>query len=124
MKFGEDPDELIEKYAWMLNEAIKDRPKDMTVGMHLCRGNFKSNFAAQGAYDPTVDAVFNKIDLDVYFMEYDDERSGGLEPLKYLPKGNKRVMPGFITTKQGKLETLDFLKRNLKKHQSIFLSIS
>ena len=115
MKFGEDPDELIEKYAWMLNEAIKDRPKDMTVGMHLCRGNFKSNFAAQGAYDPTVDAVFNKIDLDVYFMEYDDERSGGLEPLKYLPKGNKRVMPGFITTKQGKLETLDFLQKKFEE---------
>ena len=115
MKFGEDPDELIEKYAWMLNEAIKDRPKDMTVGMHLCRGNFKSNFAAQGAYDPTVDAVFNKIDLDVYFMEYDDERSGGLEPLKYMPKGNKRVMPGFITTKQGKLETLDFLKKKFEE---------
>ena len=115
MKFGEDPDELIEKYAWMLNEAIKDRPKDMTIGMHLCRGNFKSNFAAQGAYDPTVDAVFNKIDLDVYFMEYDDERSGGLEPLKYLPKGNKRVMPGFITTKQGKLETLDFLQKKFEE---------
>ena len=122
MKFGEDPDELIEKYAWMLNEAIKDRPKDMTVGMHLCRGNFKSNFAAQGAYDPTVDAVFNKIDLDVYFMEYDDERSGGLEPLKYLPKGNKRVMPGFITTKQGKLETLDFLKKKFEE-ASKYISI-
>ena len=122
MKFGEDPDELIEKYAWMLNEAIKDRPKDMTVGMHLCRGNFKSNFAAQGAYDPTVDAVFNKIDLDVYFMEYDDERSGGLEPLKYLPKGNKRVMPGFITTKQGKLETLDFLKNKFEE-ASKYISI-
>ena len=122
MKFGEDPDELIEKYAWMLNEAIKDRPKDMTVGMHLCRGNFKSNFAAQGAYDTTVDAVFNKIDLDVYFMEYDDERSGGLEPLKYLPKGNKRVMPGFITTKQGKLETLDFLKKKFEE-ASKYISI-
>ena len=122
MKFGEDPDELIEKYAWMLNEAIKDRPKDMTVGMHLCRGNFKSNFAAQGAYDPTFDAVFNKIDLDVYFMEYDDERSGGLEPLKYLPKGNKRVMPGFITTKQGKLETLDFLKKKFEE-ASKYISI-
>ena len=122
MKFGEDPDELIEKYAWMLNEAIKDRPKDMTVGMHLCRGNFKSNFAAQGSYDPTVDAVFNKIDLDVYFMEYDDERSGGLEPLKYLPKGNKRVMPGFITTKQGKLETLDFLQKKFEE-ASKYISI-
>ena len=122
MKFGEDPDELIEKYAWMLNEAIKDRPKDMTVGMHLCRGNFKSNFAAQGAYDPAVDAVFNKIDLDVYFMEYDDERSGGLEPLKYLPKGNKRVMPGFITTKQGKLETLDFLQKKFEE-ASKYISI-
>jgi len=110
-QYGEDPDDLIETYAWMLNEAIKDRPQDMTIGMHLCRGNFKSNFAAQGAYDPAVDAVFNKIDIDVYFMEYDDERSGGLEPLKFLPKGRKRVLPGFITTKNGVLETIDDLEK-------------
>ena len=110
-KFGENPDDLINKYAWMLNESIKDRPDDMTIGMHLCRGNFKSNFAAKGAYDPAVDAVFNEIDIDVYFLEYDDERSGGLDPLKYLPKGNKRVLPGFITTKKGKLEDIEFLQR-------------
>ncbi len=110
-KFGENPDDLINKYAWMLNESIKDRPDDMTIGMHLCRGNFKSNFAAKGAYDPAVDAVFNEIDIDVYFLEYDDERSGGLEPLKYLPKGHKRVLPGFITTKKGKLEDIEFLQR-------------
>ncbi len=112
-KFGENPDMLIDKYAWMMNEAIKDRPEDMTIAMHLCRGNFKSNYAAEGAYDPTVDAVFNKTDVDVYFMEYDDERSGGLEPLRYLPKGNKRVLPGFITTKKGEIETSDYLKRKI-----------
>ena len=122
-KFGEDPDVLIEKYAWMLNEAIKERPEDMVIGMHLCRGNFKSNYAAQGAYDPAVDAVFNKIDLDIYFMEYDDERSGGLEPLKYLPKGNKRVFPGFITTKKGKLETVEFLEEKFEE-ASKYVSIN
>ena len=121
-KYGEDPDDLIDKYAFMLNEAIKDRPQDMTIGMHLCRGNFKSNYAAQGAYDPAVDAVFNKIDIDVYFMEYDDERSGGLEPLKFLPKGNKRVLPGFITTKNGMMETIDDLERKFDQ-ASKYISI-
>ena len=122
LKFGEDPDDLIDKYAWMLNEAIKDRPKDMIIGMHLCRGNFKSNYAAEGAYDPALDAVFNKTDVDVYFLEYDDHRSGGLEPLKYLPKGLKRVLPGFITTKTGDLETLDYIKEKIDK-ASKYISI-
>ncbi|MBB3810140.1 5-methyltetrahydropteroyltriglutamate--homocysteine S-methyltransferase [Pseudochelatococcus contaminans] len=108
---GMDPDWLIDRYAWMLNEAIKDRPADMVIGMHMCRGNFKSTWAAEGGYDAAADAIFNKADVDVYFMEYDDERSGGLEPLRLLPKGKKRVLPGFITTKTPALESLDDIKR-------------
>ena len=108
---GEDPDWLIEKYAWMMNEAIKKRPADMTIGMHLCRGNFQSTWVAEGAYDPVADAIFNMTDVDIYFLEYDSERAGGLEPLRLLPKGHKRVLPGFVTTKTSDLETSDGLKR-------------
>ena len=108
---GLDPDWLITRYAAMMHDAIADRPDDMTIAMHLCRGNFQSTWAAEGAYDPAADAVFNQTGVDVYFMEYDSERAGGLEPLRLLPKGDKRVLPGFITTKTGELETLDALKR-------------
>jgi len=112
---GEDPDWLIDRYAWMMNEAIKDRPSDMVIGMHMCRGNFQSTYAAEGAYDVAADAIFNKTDVDIYFMEYDSERSGGLEPLKLLPKGKKRVLPGFITTKTADMESLDDLKRKFEE---------
>lgn len=108
---GQDPDWLIDRYAWMMNEAIKDRPADMVIGMHMCRGNFRSTHAAEGAYDPAADAVFNKTGVDIFFMEYDTERAGGLEPLSLLAKGKQRVMPGFITTKTGDLEGIDDLRR-------------
>ena len=108
---GVDPDWLIEQYAKMMHGAIKDRPDDMVIAMHLCRGNFKSHWAAQGAYDPAADAIFNQTGIDIYFMEYDSDRAGGLEPLRLLPKGNKRVLPGFITTKTPELETVDELRR-------------
>ena len=108
---GVDPDWLILQYAKMMHDAIEDRPDDLVIAMHLCRGNFKSTWAAEGAYDPAADAVFNQTDVDVYFMEYDTERAGGLEPLRLLPKGNKRVLPGFITTKTPELESIDDLKR-------------
>lgn len=107
---GEDPDWLIDQYAHVMNEAIKDRPADMFIGMHMCRGNFKSTWVAEGAYDPAADAIFNKTDVDIYFMEYDTDRAGGLEPLRLLPKGKKRVLPGFITTKTPQLESIDDLK--------------
>lgn len=109
---GQDPDWLIDRYAFMLNEAIKDRPADMTIGMHMCRGNFRSTFAATGGYDAAADAIFNKTGVDIYFMEYDTDRAGGLEPLRLLPKGNKRIMAGFITTKTPELEPMDELKRH------------
>ena len=108
---GLDPDWLIGAYADMMHKTIADRPHDMVIAMHMCRGNFRSTYAAEGAYDPAADAIFNRIDADVYFMEYDSERAGGLEPLRLLPKGPKRVMPGFITTKSGELESLDDVKR-------------
>jgi len=108
---GLDPDWLIDRYAWMMHEAIKDRPADMLIGMHMCRGNFKSTWVAEGAYDPAADAIFNKTGVDLFFMEYDTDRAGGLEPLRLLPKGKQRVYPGFITTKTAELESLDDLKR-------------
>ncbi len=111
---GEDPDWLIGRYAWMMEEAIRDRPEDMKIGMHLCRGNFRSTWAAEGAYDLAADAIFNQTSVDIYFMEYDTDRAGGLEPLRLLPKGTKRVMPGFITTKTGELETVDQIRAQLE----------
>lgn len=108
---GLDPDWLIVEYAKMMNTAIADRPDDMKIGMHLCRGNFRSTHAAEGAYDPIADVIFNQTDVDIYFMEYDTDRAGGLAPLKYLPSGSKRVLPGFITTKKGDLETVESLQR-------------
>lgn len=106
---GLDPDWLIDRYAWMMREAIKDRPEDMVIAMHMCRGNFRSTHAAEGAYDVAAEAIFST-GVDIFFMEYDTERAGGLEPLRLLPKGKQRVMPGFITTKTGDLETTDWLK--------------
>ncbi|MEM7428332.1 MAG: 5-methyltetrahydropteroyltriglutamate--homocysteine S-methyltransferase [Pseudomonadota bacterium] len=112
---GQDPDWLIDRYAWMMHEAIKDRPKDMVIAMHMCRGNFRSTHAAEGAYDPAADAVFNKTGVDVFFMEYDTDRAGGLEPLRLLASGRQRVMAGFITTKTGELEKLDSLKARFEE---------
>ena len=108
---GMDPDWLISKYAKTMHDAISDRPEDMIIAMHLCRGNFQSTWAAEGAYDPAADAVFNQTGIDVYFMEYDSNRAGGLEPLRLLPRGKKRVLPGFITTKTPELESVDDLIR-------------
>ncbi|MAS06241.1 MAG: 5-methyltetrahydropteroyltriglutamate--homocysteine S-methyltransferase [Ahrensia sp.] len=107
---GQDPDWLIDRYAWMMRESIKDRPSDMVIGMHMCRGNFQSTHAAEGAYDLAAEAIFST-GVDIYFMEYDTDRAGGLEPLKLLPKGKQRVMPGFITTKTPELESIDWLKQ-------------
>ena len=112
---GHDPDKLIDQYAWMMHEAIKDRPADMLIGMHMCRGNFRSTWAAEGGYDAAADAIFNQTGVDLFFMEYDSDRAGGLEPLRLLPKGKQRVYPGFITTKTGALESMDMLKAQFDK---------
>jgi 5-methyltetrahydropteroyltriglutamate--homocysteine methyltransferase len=109
---GDDPDRLLHVYADLINTAIADVPEDMTVTMHLCRGNFRSTHMGAGGYDAVEDVLFNAIDVDGYFMEYDDERSGGFEPLRLLPKG-KRVALGLVTTKRGTLESQDDLKRRI-----------
>ena len=109
---GDDPDRLLRVYAGLINEAIADVPADMTVTLHLCRGNFRSAFMGEGGYAAVQDVLFNEIGVHGYFLEYDDARSGGFEPLKSLPKG-KRVVLGLVTTKRGELESGDDLKRRI-----------
>ena len=109
---GDDPDALLHLYASLINTAIADIPEDMTVTLHLCRGNFQSTYMGAGSYEAVEDVLFNAIDVNAYFMEYDDERSGGFEPLKFLPPG-KRVALGLVTTKRGALESRDALKRRI-----------
>jgi 5-methyltetrahydropteroyltriglutamate--homocysteine methyltransferase len=109
---GDEPDQLAERYADLINVAISDIPDGMTVTMHLCRGNYKSTFMGSGGYEAVQDVLFNEVGVHGYFMEYDDERSGGFEPLRLLPK-NKLVALGLVTTKRGELEGKDALKRRI-----------
>jgi 5-methyltetrahydropteroyltriglutamate--homocysteine methyltransferase len=97
----------------MLNRAIEGRPDGMVVSMHLCRGNFRSHWVASGGYEPVAEVLFNQIAADAYFMEYDSERAGGFEPLRFVPRGHKVVVLGLVTTKSGALETKDELKRRI-----------
>jgi 5-methyltetrahydropteroyltriglutamate--homocysteine methyltransferase len=85
----------------------------MTVSMHLCRGNFRSTWVASGGYEPVAEALFNRINADAYFMEYDTERAGGFEPLRFVPRGKKIVVLGLVTSKTGVLESKDDLKRRI-----------
>src|SRR5215471_7579846 len=109
---GDDPDKLPLIYADIINAAISDIPPDMTITMHLCRGNFRSSFVASGGYEPIAEILFNAIKVHGYFMEYDSERAGGFEPLRFVPKG-KTVVLGLVTTKTGQLESRDALKRRI-----------
>jgi 5-methyltetrahydropteroyltriglutamate--homocysteine methyltransferase len=111
---GEDPAALPAIYARMINAAIADIPSDMTVTMHLCRGNFRSSFVASGGYEPVAELLFNTINMHGYFMEYDTERAGGFEPLRFVPK-NKTVVLGLVTTKSGTLENKDAIKRRIEQ---------
>jgi 5-methyltetrahydropteroyltriglutamate--homocysteine methyltransferase len=109
---GEDPAALPEAYAGMINAAISDIPLDMTITMHLCRGNFRSSFVASGGYEPIAEILFNTINVHGYFMEYDTQRAGGFEPLRFVPKG-KTVVLGLVTTKSGTLEMRDTIRRRI-----------
>ncbi len=109
---GEDPAKLPHVYGELINNVIAGRPKDMMVTMHLCRGNFKSAWVAEGGYEPVAEILFNEIGVDGYFLEYDDARSGNFEPLRFVPK-NKIVVLGLVTTKVGRLESKDVLKRRI-----------
>ncbi len=111
---GDNPEELEKAYAYMLNVALENRPRDMRITMHVCRGNFRSTFVAAGGYEHIADLMFNKIDLDGYFLEWDNERSGDLSPLRHLPK-DKMVVVGLVTSKTGELETKDSIKRRIEE---------
>jgi 5-methyltetrahydropteroyltriglutamate--homocysteine methyltransferase len=109
---GDDPDSLTRLYCRLVNDAIKDRPQDMTVCVHLCRGNFKSAWVAEGGYEPVAEILFNEMAIDGFFLEYDDERSGDFAPLRFMPKG-KRVVLGLMSSKRPDVESKDALKQRI-----------
>jgi len=111
-KIGEDPDKLPALYARLINDCIKDRPADMAVCTHLCRGNFASAWVAEGGYEPVAEVLFNELNVDGYFLEYDTPRAGNFAPLRYMPKRKKLIL-GLVTSKSGELENPDDLKRRI-----------
>ena len=109
---GEDPNELPRTYAALINSVIDGRPDDLTVGIHLCRGNYRSTWFAEGGYEPVAEILFNNINVDAYFLEYDDERSGDFAPLRFVPK-NKVVVLGIVSSKVKELEKMDDLRKRI-----------
>jgi 5-methyltetrahydropteroyltriglutamate--homocysteine methyltransferase len=112
---GGDPERQHVEYIRHINEALAARPEGMSITTHACRGNFQSSWAAEGSWDYVAEALLNELDVDGFFMEWDDERSGGFEPLRFLPKGDKHVVLGLVTTKRGELEAKDELKRRIEE---------
>jgi 5-methyltetrahydropteroyltriglutamate--homocysteine methyltransferase len=112
-KRGEDVDHLAETYARTINAALKERPADMVVTTHVCRGNFRSTWISEGGYEPVAEILLGQVNYDGYFLEYDSDRAGGFEPLRFLPKGDKQVVLGLITSKSGALEPKDDIKRRI-----------
>jgi 5-methyltetrahydropteroyltriglutamate--homocysteine methyltransferase len=111
---GGDPERQHVEYIHHINESLAERPAGMSVTTHMCRGNFRSGWAAEGGYDFVAEALLNELEVDGFFMEWDDARSGGFEPLRFLPKGEKQVVLGLVTTKTGELESKDELKRRIE----------
>ena len=111
-KLGEDPDDLPRAYCKLINDSIAGRPADMAVCVHMCRGNFRSAWVAEGGYEPVAEVLFNELDVDGYFLEYDDHRSGDFAPLRFVPKG-KTIVLGLVTSKTPTLEPKDELKRRI-----------
>jgi len=114
-KRGDDPDSLPAHYARMTNAALADKPADLTVTMHSCRGNFRSTWIAEGGYEPVAERMFNDVNVDGYFLEWETERAGGLEPLRYVPKGKKIVVLGLVSSKFAALENKDDIKRRIEE---------
>ena len=112
---GDNPDGLQQTYARIINYALAERPADMVVTTHVCRGNFRSTWISSGGYEPVAETMLAGTNYDGYFLEYDSDRAGGFEPLRYLPKGNKVVVVGVITSKFGELEKKDDVKRRLEE---------
>ena len=111
---GDDPDELTGLYVASINDALAARPPDMVVGLHLCRGNHRGRHLSSGGYEPVAERLFNELDVDVYFLEYDGERTGGFEPLRLLPEG-KRAVLGLVSSKSADLESVSGLARRLDR---------
>jgi 5-methyltetrahydropteroyltriglutamate--homocysteine methyltransferase len=111
---GGDPEHLHEQYIQVINRALADKPADLVVTTHLCRGNNQSMWAAEGGYDFVAEALFGELNVDGYFLEFDDDRSGTFEPLRHVPKG-KQVILGIVTTKRAELEDKDALKRRIEE---------
>ena len=111
---GDDPEQLGELYGDLINTAMSDIPSDMTITMHMCRGNYKSTYMGSGGYEAVQEILFNKIKVHGFFMEYDSDRAGGFEPLRFVPKG-KVVVLGIVTSKSGTLESKDQLKRRIEE---------
>jgi 5-methyltetrahydropteroyltriglutamate--homocysteine methyltransferase len=112
-RLGEEPDTLPVTYCKLINDSIRTRPKDMTVCIHLCRGNATAGGAASGGYEPVADTMLNMLEVDGFFLEYDTERAGDFRPLRFLPKGRKKVVLGLVSTKDKRLEGKDELKRRI-----------
>src|SRR5207248_4300347 len=110
---GGDPDTQHLRNIATMNAALSGRPEGLTVTTHLCRGNFRSSWAAEGSYEFVAEALFGELAVDGFFLEYDDERSGGFEPLRFVPKAKKRVVLGLVTSKRPALESKDDLKRRI-----------
>ena len=111
---GDNPDRQPQIYAGMVAAALARKPADLLITMHLCRGNFRSTFIASGGYEPVAEVLFNTMPVDGYFMEWDSDRAGGFEPLRFLPKG-KTVVLGLVTSKTGTLESKDAIKRRIEE---------
>jgi len=111
--WGQDPQELLELYAAKINSALAEVPDHVTITLHQCRGNREGNWAAEGGYDPVAEVLFNQVDVDGYFLEYDSQRAGGFEPLRFLPKG-KQVVLGLVSTKNASLESENELIEKIK----------
>ncbi|ADU68227.1 cobalamin-independent methionine synthase II family protein [Pantoea sp. At-9b] len=112
---GEDPQELARIYAQVLNTALEGKPADLTVGLHVCRGNFRSTWISEGGYEPVAEVLFGGVNIDAFFLEYDNERSGGFEPLRFIKPGHQQVVLGLITTKTGELEDPAQVKARLQE---------
>ena len=110
---GDNPDPLPRIYAEMINHALQDKPEDMVVTTHVCRGNFRSSWISEGGYEPVAEILLGETAYNGYFLEYDTDRAGGFEPLRFLPRGDKRVVLGLITSKSGELEDRDAIRRRI-----------
>ncbi|EOC0220308.1 cobalamin-independent methionine synthase II family protein [Cronobacter turicensis] len=112
---GDDPDELARIYARVLNQALEGKPEDLTIGLHVCRGNFRSSWIAEGGYEPVAEVLFGTVNIDAFFLEYDNDRSGDFAPLRFIRPGKQQVVLGLITTKNGKLENPELIKARLEE---------